>query len=121
MRNQATFNFRSLSHTHTRPRHGPRSPPPKTNRAPVTVAPVNSKRVIPSSHASATSSRAPHSRGEEKQKLPPIKHRIEDKVSCYECAVFIPFIPLIQFRLFTDCLSIRKSITHGTGSTSSFN
>lgn len=72
--------FRSLSpHSNTRPRHGhgPRSPPPKIARAP---APITSKRAMPSNHVSATSSRAPHSRGEEKQKLPPIKHRVEDKV-----------------------------------------
>lgn len=73
-----SFIFRSLSHTNVRPRHGPRSPPPKTARVP--TAPVNSKRVMPSNHASASSSRPPHSRGEDKQKLPPIKHRIEEKV-----------------------------------------
>lgn len=72
---------RSLSPSNTRPRHGPRSPPPKTARPPATVASITSKRVMSSnSHSLPTSSRAPQSRGvDDKQKLPPVKHRIEDK------------------------------------------
>lgn len=82
---------RSPTAANVRVRHGPRSPPPKSVQSrphpPLQHAPTTSSKSRAMIPATATSRMRPTSppvqpmRIEEKQaKLPPIKHRIEEKV-----------------------------------------